>query len=80
MVRVAEVAEARGEIHRADEDAVDAVHRGDLGHRGERLAALYLHYHAGVVVRLLQVVLDGAAAIPALRDRDAADALRRAGR
>ena len=50
MARVAEVAERGGEVGRADEDAVDAVDRGDLGRRLEAGAALDLDQHADLRV------------------------------
>ncbi len=43
---LADVAEARRQVRRADEDAVDAVDRGDLLEPVERLARLDLHEQA----------------------------------
>ena len=77
MVGVAEMAERGGEVGRADEDAVDAVDRRDRRRGLEAGAALDLHHDADLVVDAGEVVGDGAVAVAALRDRDAAHAGRR---
>src|SRR3546814_13444896 len=71
------MAEAGGKVAGADEDAVDAVDRGDLLDGVERLARLHLHQQAEFLLGALGVALDAAEAAGAGEAGDAAAAGRR---
>src|SRR5215208_2561116 len=62
------------EVGRTDEDAVDALDRGDLLEVAQPLAGFDLHHDADLVRRLLEVVLHPAEAGRAGRAGDAAQA------
>ena len=75
---LAEQAHRRREVGRPDEDAVDAVDRGDLGRGIDPRGRLDLHEQRHVVVGVREVVVD---AVPARRPGEgAADAAHAAGR
>src|SRR5712692_10866905 len=80
VLRVGEMAHIGGEVGRADEDAVDALGRGDGGEVGNGLARLALHEDADLLRRALGVIGDAAVAVGPRRAGKAADALRRIAR
>src|SRR5581483_2075835 len=77
MLPVAEVAEVRREIVRADENPVDAVDLRDRLQMRERRARLELHEETHFVVHALEVVPDAPVTVRARRARDAAHPVRR---
>src|SRR5260370_16163637 len=76
VLRVGEMAHIGGEVGRADEDAVDALRRGDGRDIGDGLARLALHEDADLLRCALGIVGDAAIAVGAGRAGKAARALR----
>src|SRR5215469_15909940 len=76
MLRVGEVAHIGGEIGRADEDAVDAVHGGDGDNLSDGFARLALDEHANLLMRALVVSGDAPVTVGPRRAGEAADAVR----
>src|SRR4029078_5437349 len=69
--------ESSGEVARADEQPVDAVHLRDRLQLGHRASRFELYEHAHLAMGLGVVVLDAAVAVGADVGVDAAPALRR---
>src|SRR5215213_9411895 len=80
MGALARKAERGVEVGRPDEDAVDALDRGNLLEITQALAGFDLHHDADLVRRLLEIVLHSAEARRPRRAGDAAQARRRIAR
>src|SRR5512146_1268103 len=77
LLRISKMAEIRCQIAWTDEDAVDAFNFGDALDLSQCSAGFNLHQHAGVLMRVLVVVLDAPVVVGARSDGNSANTKRR---